>query len=254
MVDIFFIDSQVQTVDGFMLPECWTHTVNDGLDEEGNPINERIEALSAWQGLFCPPVIGNTEDGKHVFHLMGSTQQADLLEAAGVLLARSYYEFQAIHSQLAARCAEAEYELPDGEQGRCKVADLPAGARVLAVRAPSKYLGLESPTVPDPPQEKLFPTQVLEVSNLDTEFMRLKEEVKIFAIPWIKANPACTEAACLGAVEENLSPEHEGAARIMWRKYAENALSKGWISDISFTSLRDLIVSVPANQLQEYLK
>ncbi len=252
MIDIFFIDIQVQTVDGFMLPACWTHTVNDGLDEEGNPINERIEALSAWQGLFCPPVIGNTEDGKHVFHLMGTTQQADLLEAADVLLARSYYGFQAIHPLIAARCAEAEYELPDGEQGRCKVADLPAWARVLAVRAPSKYLGLESPTVPDPPEEKLFPTQILEVSQADIGIMQMKEAVKIPAILWIKQNPTGTAYDLIAAIAAQYDEPHAGAGQALLAVYIQNSLRAGLIQEGTWEAFRDFIVATPTEQLEAF--
>ena len=80
MIDIFFIDDKFQTSDGVMLPDCWTTELNDGLDENGELINPRIEPLPEWQGLFCPPVIGTAGPGEYVFHLMGSTQQAALLE------------------------------------------------------------------------------------------------------------------------------------------------------------------------------
>ena len=53
MIDIFFIDNKVQA--DYIVPECWTHAVADGTDEDGEPINLRIEVKEEWRGLFKPP-------------------------------------------------------------------------------------------------------------------------------------------------------------------------------------------------------
>ena len=251
MIDIFFIDIQVQTVDGFMLPACWTHTVNDGLDEQENPINSRLEFIPEWAGFHCPPTIGMATDGGSVFHFMGTTQQADALEAAGVLLARDYFSFQVLHPALAARCVEVEYVL-NGEPGRCKFVDLPEGATVQAIRAPSKYLGVESPTVPDPPVEGLFPTQILEVSQADIGIMQMKEAVKAPAIAWIKTHPDGIDYDLIAAIAAQYDEPHAGAGQALLAVYIQNSLRAGLIQEGTWEAFRDFIVATPTEQLEAF--
>jgi hypothetical protein len=239
MIDIFF-KSRPVSIEGRTVPECWTQTVE-----------EVVTVLPEWGGFHCPPSIGTALDGDTIFHLMGTTQQADLLEAAGVLLGRDYYGFQALHPDLASRCAEAEYEL-NGEPGRCKVCDLPPGASVNAVRAPSKYLGVESPTVPDPPEEKLFPTLILEVSQADIGIMQMKEAVKIPAITWIKQNPTGTAYDLIAAIAAQYDEPHAGAGQALLAVYIQNSLRAGLIQEGTWEAFRDFIVATPVEQLEAF--
>lgn len=250
MIDIFFLDA-IQTVDGRQVPKCWTEKVNDGLDGEGNPINERLAVRPEWDGLHCPPVIGYDVTGDAVYHFMGTTQQADLLASAGVLLARDYYSFQVRYPELASRCVEVEYLL-NGEQGRCKYADLPNLAVVTAIRAPSKYLGVESPTAPDPPQEGLFPTQVLEVSQADIGIMEMKEIVKVPAITWIKTHPDCTDYDLIAAIAAQYDEPHAGAGQALLAVYIRNAHRAGLIPEANWEAFRAFIVNTPVEMLEAF--
>lgn len=239
MIDIFF-KSRPVSVEWRTVPECWTQTVD-----------EVVTVLPEWDGFHCPPAIGTTLDGDIVYHLMGTTQQADVLESVGVLLGRDYYSFQSIHPDLAARCAEAEYEL-NGEQGRCKVADIPSGARVVAVRAPSKYLGVDSPTTPEPPEEKLFPTQVLEISQADVGIMEMKDAVKVPAIEWIKQHPDGDVYDLLAYIAAIYDEPHAGAVQALLSVYIRNSLRAGLIQEGTWEAFRDFVVATPVEMLEAF--
>lgn len=239
MIDIFFKSSPV-SVEGRAVPKCWTRTVD-----------EVIEVLPEWNGFHEPAKIGTAVDGDTVYHLIGTTQQADLLDTDGALLGRDYYSFQAIHPLIASRCCEAEYDI-NGETGRCKLCDLPAGARVNAVRAPSKYLGVDSPTVPDPPAESLFPTQVLEISQADIGIMEMKEAVKVPAIGWIKQNPDGDVYDLLAYIGAVYDEPHAGAGQALLAVYIRNSMRAGLIQEATWEAFRDFIVSTPVEMLEAF--
>lgn len=248
MIDIFF-KSECITFDGQEVPDCWTYLLEE-TDEENNTTTKLI-MKSEWEGYFKPPIIGTDIDGKYIFHFFGTNEQAELYKSYGCLLGKGYYEFQSLHPDIAKRCVEADYEL-NGEIGYSKLHEVPENATIIAIRAPSQYLGINHQFEPEQPKEKIFTTQVLEVSQMIIGLMKMAYVIKPDAIDWIKNNPNCIDYDLIAWIAAKYGEPYGGQAQAMIYVYIQGAYKKGLIQNQTFETFRDFVVSCPIEQLNEF--
>jgi hypothetical protein len=232
MIDIFFKD--IINTD-CLCPDSWVEF------EEHEDGSKTPYIAEEWTSTPMPPVIGVAPDGEKIFHLLGTSEQAELLDGYGVLLGRGYYMFQSLHPEMAGLCAEAEYEL-NGVPGRCKVAMLPEGAVVKGVYAPSLYLGVNSPTEPLPPE--------VSISVIDKALQETKERLKPFSIGYIKTHPSCTDSTLLTAITNQYGAEDAGLAKKLIALYVQGSFEQGYIQEATFVAFRNWIVTTPEEILE----
>jgi hypothetical protein len=238
-MDCFFADRASTVLDpsGNAYPSVWVQ--DDKLKKEFTDYPR------------APPVIGTLIDGRKVyFELCDGVNP--IYKEEGVFLASSYAMLQTVYPDVAKQCMEAEYIL-NGNQGRCKYTEVPKAATVLEIYAPVKYSGVESPTEPKQPDtDRVFPTRVKEVSQVDLGLIAMKNKIKPVAMEWIKSNPKCEDTELIEWLGKEFGRAFAGIVTAMLEIYITGASDEGLIPERSFAAFRDFVVNTPKEALEAF--
>jgi hypothetical protein len=184
------------------------------------------------EGETRPPVIGQYQ-GQPVYHVLENDPvKIAALKALPEYLASGYLELTARHGDLALQILERK-----DDQGN-----------VIGYMAPHRFAGVDAQDEPAQPDET-FPTQVVFASQVDQAVIQLKARVKLHALAFIKANPACTLDAVLADTSANLDDAAAALLTVLMPIYIGGAFQAGLIAEGSFEAFRNFVAVHPEEVL-----